>query len=109
MSNAETALYQQIIDALAATGLADVVRVQSGKVQVRRGWMQLAPRGTPDLLGHAANGVGVALEVKAPGGKERPEQTAYLARARARGAYAGTVTSPVEAVQFLLVALGRKR
>ena len=107
MANRETKLYGAIIEALARAGLAWMTRVHSGKTKVRGGYMQLAPTGTPDLLGHAADGRAVALEVKVPGEDGTPEQLAYLAAATGRGVITGVVTSPAEAVDVLRRALKR--
>lgn len=107
--NRETPLYEQIRDALGYAGLAWVERTQSGKVKVARGWMQLARIGTPDLMGYAANGQAVCLEVKVPGGKPRPEQSAFIERAKRHGAIADVVSSAAEAVRLVAGAIRGNR
>lgn len=102
-TKAETALAKAIRDALAAIGVV-VWREQSGSVRVRRGYMHLAPEGTPDIVGYLPGGRMLALEVKLPKGKERPAQTEWLARAAAAGCCVATVRSVDEAVRFVRAA-----
>lgn len=62
------------------------------------------PKGFPDLFGFTdCNGVPVftALEVKAPGGRVRPEQRHMLEFLRSRGAIAGVVHSASEALALI--------
>jgi hypothetical protein len=61
----ETDLSKSIKTALEAMGFY-VLRVNSGRVAVKRGWLWLAPAGTADLFAFKAGRV-VALEVKVPG------------------------------------------
>ena len=51
----ESAISHSVADVWRKLG-AIVVRIQSGRVPVRGGWMQLAEKGTPDLLVLGANG-----------------------------------------------------
>jgi hypothetical protein len=62
------------------------------------------PPGSSDLIGilhHEGVGVFVALEVKLPGQKPRPDQVNFLNRIRDLGGIAGVVTSPEEAIALL--------
>lgn len=86
------------VSALEAAG-ALVLRVQSGRVKVRGGWMQLAPEGTPDLLVVVPpHGRLLGLEVKAARGRVRPSQVTWADAARRHGAAVRIVRSSVEAV-----------
>ncbi len=105
-SKAETELAKAIRDALTALGLV-VWREQCGKVPVKRGYMHLAPEGTPDLVGYLPGGRLLGLEIKTARGKERPAQTEWLARAKAAGCCVATVRSVEEAVAFVQAAKGR--
>lgn len=46
-----------------------VLRLNSGKVPVRGGWMQLCPAGTPDIVVFSQNGRVGWAETKRPKGK----------------------------------------
>ena len=64
--------------------------------------MHLAPTGTPDLCGYRlSDGRAVFIEVKRAGGKIRPEQAAFIAKAQAAGALAGFATSVGEAMGII--------
>ena len=105
----EADIQRGIIEALAAIG-AFALRVQAGKVQVRRGWMQLAPQGTPDIYVLVPpHGLSLWLEVKTAKGEERECQLAWATKARARGATVVTVRSPQDAVEAYLAAVERSK
>ncbi len=93
----ETPLARAIRDALTAIGVY-CWRANAGGYSRR---MRGAPAGTPDIIGFLVGGKMLALEVKAPGGKERPAQTEWLAHARAAGCIVGVVRSPQEAVDLV--------
>lgn len=99
-TKAETQLARAIREALSAMGIT-AWREQAGQVRVRRGYMHLAPEGTPDIVGHMPDGRALYLEVKCGKGKERPAQTAFLAAARDAGCVCGTVRSVAEAVALV--------
>lgn len=82
-----------IVEALALIGRT-AFRVQSGKVKVRGGWMQLAPVGTPDLY---VLGWGW-LECKAERGKLSMNQLVMHERIRHAGELVAVVRTPAEAV-----------
>jgi hypothetical protein len=94
----ETKLSRAIREQLTKCGFM-VERIQSGKVKVRRGWMYLASKGTPDL--HLV-GLGW-LEVKRPGEEPDDEQLRWHAQARGRGARVAVVHSVAEAVELARV------
>jgi hypothetical protein len=87
-----------IVRALESVG-AWVIRVQSGgQIRVRRGRMQLAEAGTPDL--HIV-GLGW-LEVKSATGKLTTEQRAWHQRAANLGVRVAVVQSTREAMETYL-------
>lgn len=62
------------------------LRLNSGKVKVRGGWMQLCPEGTPDILCFARDtGAPVWIETKALKGNLREKQVEMRARLLALG------------------------
>lgn len=101
----ETAIKRSVIDAMNATGLCNVWSTPSGKVQVRGGWMSLAPEGTPDICGFARDGRFVGIEVKVPKHKTNPKRAEKQKAARdailAAGGIAGQVISAEEAIHTL--------
>jgi hypothetical protein len=106
---AETVIARPIIDAVNASGLAEVWRNHSGAVAVKRGYMHLSPVGAPDIVGFARDGRFVGLEVKVPKAKtekERAEkQREYRERIIASGGIAAEITTPEEAIAVLRGAL----
>jgi Holliday junction resolvase len=71
-AKSEAQLQKQITDFIKRSGFS-VYRMNAGKVKVGKGYLQLAPKGTPDLL---ANVYGFILwiEVKKKGKKPTEEQ-----------------------------------
>lgn len=61
-------------------------RTNAGAVKVGSRLVQLAPAGTPDILGVLPGGRLLAVEVKAAGGRLRPSQKAWADEARRAGA-----------------------
>ena len=94
----ETDRQAAIVGALEKTGRL-VLRIHSGKVPVRGGWMQLAPKGTPDLY---VVGWGW-LETKTDKTKPTPEQLAMHERLRAAGELVEVVRTPAEAISAVQV------
>lgn len=90
----ETDLSRDIQRTLAKLGIW-CIRVQSGKVRVRGGWMQLAEEGTPDLCCPA---LALWLEVKTLAGEPKPSQVAWHARAKREGVKVAVVRSISEAI-----------
>lgn len=60
------------------------LRLQSGKVKVRGGYMQLCPEGTADIVVFPANVI-CWIETKKVDGKQRPAQIEFEAKAKAAG------------------------
>jgi hypothetical protein len=60
------------------------LRLQSGKVKVRGGYMHLCPEGTADIVVFPAN-VTCWIETKKDDGKQRPAQLEFEAKAIAAG------------------------
>jgi hypothetical protein len=107
---AESDLYKRIEVALLLAGLADVWRNQAGRVKSRGGgWMRLAPKGSPDLVGFALRGPRkgcfVGIEVKVGKERENASQADCHARIEASGGIARVVRSAQEAVDELTEAL----
>ena len=70
-------------------------KTQDGK------WVQAGlPPGSADLIG-ICNGRFVAIEVKLPGQKPRPDQVQFLEHVKKMGGIAGVATSPEEAIAIL--------
>ncbi len=92
-SKPETILQAQIVAALEAAGFI-AIRVHSGAVKVRRGYMQLAPKGWPDMY---VLGCGW-LETKTATGKLRVEQRAVHERIAREGEFVAVASVPSEAV-----------
>lgn len=80
----EHKIQKAIIEALNQLGFS-VWRTNSGVIFLPGRAVQLAPSGTPDILGYDAEGKFVALEVKLPGKKPSKNQKAWIAKARASG------------------------
>jgi hypothetical protein len=101
-SKPETSLQARIVEALELAGFL-VIRVHSGTVKVKRGWMHLGPEGFPDLLVVGQR----FLEVKTDSGDPTPEQLAMHDRIRRAGELVAVVRTPAEAIRA--VSSGRIR
>jgi hypothetical protein len=82
--NQETERYKAILALAAVVPGLSLVRVQSGRIQTRRGgWVHLAPAGTADFLGQL-DGRALAIEAKnADTGQDEDQRrwaTAWMAR-----------------------------
>lgn len=66
------------------TGKGKVLRANGSASQ----WQQWGFTGCPDILGQLNDGRVLAIEVKRPSGKLRPEQDAFLSKAAGAGACA---------------------
>lgn len=80
----ESSLQRALVAALERVGL-EPIRMQSGKVKVARGWMELAPEGTADLFVPLPGGACIWVECKTPVGKLRAAQVRWHARMAALG------------------------
>jgi Holliday junction resolvase len=84
MSGREADVQREIVATLKQLGYW-VARIQSGKVKVRGGWMQLAPEGTADLLAIRGEKT-IWIECKRPkGGTHSAEQKEFMGLVRRAG------------------------
>lgn len=60
-------------------------RMNSGKVKVRGGWMQLAPNGTSDILVFPVSGPVTWVETKIKNGKQNEDQLEFELRVKMFG------------------------
>jgi hypothetical protein len=104
----EAALTTAILAALERAGHW-AIRINSGRLRTASGWVQLAPRGTPDICVIHPRGW---IEVKLPGlttsqqrRQSNPEtiaaQAAWRARADRLGVRHAVVTSVVETLRIV--------
>jgi hypothetical protein len=93
----ETKAQAAIVAALASVGRV-AIRIQSGKVKVGGGWMQLAPEGTPDLY---VLGWGW-LEVKHGQGKPSAAQRKMHALLDLNGELVAVVKTPADALRAVV-------
>jgi hypothetical protein len=68
-------------------------RCNSGTVFMSGRVFHGSPKGTPDVLGYSRSGAMLAWELKRHSGKLRPEQVAWLNRARDCGVWCDVVRS----------------
>jgi hypothetical protein len=101
MGSAEGAIQKQIVDGLRKLGWR-VLRLQSGKVRVRGGWMVLSPIGTPDVQAFDSTGACHWVEVKTPAGKRSPEQIDFEAWATGVGHKYACARSLAEVLEVFL-------
>lgn len=101
----ESAIQRAILETLTALGCT-VWRNQAGKVRVRGGYMALSPEGTPDIVGYTRDGRFLAIEVKAPKGREREAQLLWRERAQKAGCIVGVARSVQDAIALLLGSEG---
>ena len=84
---------------LERTGrLAWYARMNAGAGRLQRGneasqWMRFGFPGQPDIMAQTTDGRFVALEVKRPTGRVRPEQAEFLAKVSRHGGVAAVVRS----------------
>lgn len=82
-------------------------RLNSGAGQLafsdgsRSQWIRFAWRGAPDVIGQLTDGRLLAIEVKAPSGRVRPEQQAFLDTVRKWGGCAFVARSVDDVVRGL--------
>ncbi len=80
----EAKVAAEIKDYLTKTGRF-FIRINSGKVKVSGGWMQLAPKGTADMLTFDHAGKCVWIETKHAKGVQSDEQIDFEMRVRLLG------------------------
>jgi hypothetical protein len=96
-SKPETTLQADIVRSLRRAGFT-VVRINSGKVKVRGGWMELAPEGCPDLYVIGAGWI----ETKTLTGKLSEAQKAFHKRIADEGEYVAVERDPADAVRICM-------
>lgn len=99
----ETSISRAIAKAVADLGFK-VLRLHSGKVKVRGGYMRHNERGTPDRCVLLSGGSVVFLEVKKPGGKVREKQAQWHRDVARWGHRVAVVDSVGDAVAAVLEA-----
>lgn len=101
----ESKLKSEVLAFLRVCGIR-FFRMQSGKVRVRGGWMQLCPDGTPDIL--CLSGKTVWLELKQETGKMRKAQEVFRVDAESRGEKYHVIrtTADLEAVFGVMCVTG---
>lgn len=87
----EAAALAEVLKALHAhPDVAWCERMNSGATRIGTRWVKFGFTGCPDVLGQLRDGRLLGVEVKAPKGKLRPEQTVMLARINGAGGVAFT-------------------
>ena len=85
----EAAALVEVLMALTAhPAVAWCERMNSGAVKIGSRFVRFGWKGCPDVLGQLKDGRLLGVEVKAPKGKLRPEQTVFLDRIRCAGGVA---------------------
>lgn len=85
----EAAALLEVLKALNAhPAVAWCKRMNSGATRIGNRFVRFGWPGCPDLLGQLKDGRLLGVEVKAPKGKLRPEQTIFLERIRCAGGVA---------------------
>ena len=109
MNQSESTIQRHILTALRLRReVIAVLRCQSGKVRVRGGYMQLAPAGSPDLIGGWRVGRSAILfgvEVKTATGPVREAQIETAAAWARGGAIYVVARSPEQAIEGIQAAL----
>lgn len=101
MPKPETKLVAGIVEALGPL-TALVFRVNSGKVKVARGWIQLALAGTPDVIGALKDGRFFGIEAKTAKGKPEESQLEWRRRADRAGLLHGEARTVREAIALVM-------
>lgn len=97
----------QYLALLERTGrLAWHARMNAGAGRLQRGdqasqWMRFGFPGQPDVMGQLPDGRFLALEVKRPTGRVRPEQAEFLAKVARHGGVAAVVRSVDDVARVL--------
>lgn len=93
----ESAALVEVLKALRAHPcVAWAERQNSGAVRIGRRFVRFGWTGCADVLGQLRDGRLLAVEVKAAGGRLRPEQTAFLVRVNQSGGVAFVARSLVD-------------
>jgi hypothetical protein len=100
---AEAAALLEVLQALRAhPAVAWVERMNTGAAKLGRRFVRFGFPGCPDVLGQLHDGRLLAVEVKGPRGRLRPEQKVVLTRVAA----AGGVAFVARSLRDVVVALG---
>ncbi len=85
----EAGALREVLQALTAhPAVAWCERMNSGAAKIGNRFVRFGWTGCPDVLGQLKDGRLLGVEVKAPKGKLRPEQTIFLERIRCAGGVA---------------------
>lgn len=108
--NPETKLQREILDYLLLRGVF-AWRNNAGFLRVGKRLIEMAPAGSPDIIGVLPGGKFIGVEVKCPGEEARPNQVQFHERLRSYGAAVAVVHSVTEARQFIdqHIPMGRIR
>jgi hypothetical protein len=88
-SRPEAAALVEVLKALKAHPAVEwAERMNSGAAMVQGRYIRFGFKGCPDVLGQLKDGRFLAVEVKAPAGRLRPEQALFLERIRCAGGVA---------------------
>ena len=86
---AEAAALVEVLQALRAhSAVSWCERMNTGAARIGRRFVRFGWRGCPDILGQLRDGRVLAVEVKAPRGRLRPEQSVFLGLVRNAGGVA---------------------
>ena len=94
----ESDLYARIVEVAKKLGLI-ALRLNSGKVPTRGGWMQLCPVGTPDAVIFGPCGQALFLEAKVEGKDLSPAQKEFRAKAARLGHVVERVVTEADVVR----------
>ena len=104
----ETILAAKIIGAFRTLG-AKCLRLHSGKVRVRGGWMHQNEEGTADWMILFPGGISRFVEIKVPGETPKPKQLEWRSDVERLGFVCDTVTTLEEALAVAREARKGKR
>lgn len=98
----EQRIQQEIMLALSKNDCI-IFRSNAGKIQTKQGrWIQLAPRGWPDITGfYKPTGQAVLIEVKTPTGKLRDDQVNFAKIVEDLPVIYGVARSAEDAIEIL--------
>ena len=97
----EQALVRSIVDALNLLSGVRAMRLQSGMVKVRNGFMHLCEPGTPDILVMLRGGHVAWIECKAPKGVNEKSQPIWHEMAAKMGHSVRVVRDTQSAISFV--------
>lgn len=101
----ETELAQRVVSIFKRFGF-ECIRLQSGVVRVRRGWLHGARKGTSDYLICGPRGAHRFVELKMPGETPTKDQLAWRDHMQRLGHIVDVVTSTPEALAIAREMIG---